>query len=103
MSVGQLVKSTSLAAKYPAVSERPLNPWRQNSKNVQDTFLRVGTLLPIDALIIRVSTSSILDVWAHDALCQAGEFVELSGIELILVAILTVVPILTPSRAQIKS
>lgn len=102
MSVGQLVKSTSLAAKYPAVSERSLNPWRQNS-NVQDTFLRVGTLMPIDALIIRVSTSSILDVWAHDALCQAGEFVELSGIELILVAILTVVPILTPSRAQIKS
>lgn len=59
--------------------------------------------MSIDAIIIRVSTSSILDVWAHDALCQAGEFVELGGIELILMAILTVVPILTPPRAQIKS
>lgn len=59
--------------------------------------------MSIDAVIIRVSTSSILHVWAHDALCQAGEFVELGGVELILVAVLTVIPILTPSRAQIES
>lgn len=59
--------------------------------------------MSVDAVIIRVSTSSILYVWAHDALCQAGEFVELGGVELILVAVLTVIPILTPSRAQIKS
>lgn len=59
--------------------------------------------MSVDAVIIRVSTSSILYVWAHDALCQAGEFVELGGVELILVAVLTVIPILTPSRAQIES
>lgn len=59
--------------------------------------------MSIDAVIIRVSTSSILHVWAHDALCQAGEFVELGCVELILVAVLTVIPILTPSRAQIES
>lgn len=59
--------------------------------------------MSIDAVIIRVSTSSILHVWAHDTLCQAGEFVELGAVELIFVAVLTVIPILTPSRAQIES